>query len=539
MRSLLSTACLGAALLASCAEEPVGLTLDDLAAPSDWPGAPAPPAVLRRITQAQYENVLTDLFGPDLVVPTLVEPDLRIGGLVAVGASAGTFGPRGVESAESAAFAIAKQIVEDPALRAVLPACDLASEACLRDHLVQVGRRLYRAPLTEDQTARVLAVARQAGAALGPEAGLEFGLAMLLQSPAFLFRAELGTDGEAGERALTGLGLASRLSFFLWNSGPDDALLDAAEAGALDTREGLFDHAARMLDDPRARRGIRAFFEDQLELQKLEELKKDPLIFERYTPLLAQDAREETLALLEYMVLDADTDFRDVMTTRETFLSPYLASVYGVPSPTTEGFAQVELPASLGRSGLLGHASILSLHAHAVSSSATLRGKFVRTALLCQVIPAPPVNVDTSIPEPSGNTPTLRDRVAEHLEEPSCAGCHQLTDPIGLGLENFDGMGVWRDLDNSVTIDASGEIDGVAFERPAELSRAIRDHPNFSPCLVQTMVRYATGAIEPTEAEAALDLLSDRFAEPHGHRARTLILELVMSPMFRRVGAPE
>ncbi len=539
MRTLVPAIAVAAALFSGCADEPVGLTLDDLAAASDWPNTPSAPAALRRLTQDQYDHVLHDLFGPDLVVPTLAEPDLAIGGLTAVGASAGSFSPRGAESVEDAAFSMAAQIVANPALRSVLPACDAAEASCLRDTLAQIGRRLYRAPLTGEQLDRVVDVATQAGTVLGADGGLEFGLATLLQSPHFLYRSELGPDGTSGDRELSGVELASRLSFLLWDTAPDEALLDAAEAGELDTREGLFDWAVRMLDDARARRGIRSYFADHLGLESLDGLKKDPLVFERYSTQLADDAREETLSLLEWMVLDADADFRDVMTTRETFLSPYLASLYGVPSPSTEGFAQVQLPAELGRAGLLGQAAFLASNAHAVSSSATLRGKFVRTNLLCQAIPAPPVDVDTSIPEPSGTAPTLRDRVAEHLEEPSCAGCHRLMDPIGLGLENFDGIGVWRERDNGVVIDPSGSLDGTTFDTPLALGKAVREHGNFPSCTVRTLARYATGRIEPDDADAALDLLTSRFTETHGHRARALILELVMSPVFRRVGAPE
>jgi len=514
-----------------------GLTLDDIAAEDAWPTAQVPQAALRRLTHAQYDNSLHDLFGPELIVPELAEPALVVGGLQAVGSSAGSFSPRGAESAEEAAFAMARQIAEDAALQAPLPACDTTTEPCLTDVISQVGRRLYRRPLTSDEIDRVLAVAAAAQSALGDAGGLEFALATLLQSPKFLYRTELG-DG-TGERALTGPELASRLAFFLWDAAPDDALLDAAVAGELDTREGLFDWASRMLDDERARRGIRAYFDDQFELHDLEGIKKDPLVYDRFISSLGASAREETLALLEYIVMDADIDYREVMTTRETFIDPYLASLYGVPAPTTEGFARVALPPELGRAGLLGKASVLALQAHTTSSSATLRGKMVRTTLLCQPIPAPPVDVDTSIPEPSGTTPTLRDRVAEHLENPSCAACHELMDPIGLALENYDGIGRWRDRDNGAPIDASGTLDGASFEGPLDLGRTIRDHEDFGPCAVRTLTRYATGQVEPGNAKPALAFLSSRFSDVHGHRMRPLMLELVMSPLFRRVTAPE
>lgn len=527
-----------AAVVGLCGCDGAGLTIDDLAPPEAWPKAELPEAALRRLTHAQYDHVLHDLFGPQLTVPTLAEPDLAVGGLHSVGASAGSFSPRGAESAEEAAFAMAAQIVADPTLRERLPRCEPSDDACLRLTITRVGRHLYRRALTEVEVDRVLSVAVAARQALGDDAGLEFALATMLQSPHFLYREELG-DGSGDVRTLSAMELASRLAFLLWDSGPDTLLYLAAERGDLDTREGLFAQAARMLDDPRARRGIRAYFSDQFELDALDEMTKDPIVFDRYAPDLGPSAREETLSLLEYMALDADADFRDVMVTRETFINPYLASLYGVPAPSPDGFARVELPESAHRRGLLGHASFLSLQAHNVSSSATRRGMSVRTTFLCQAIPAPPVNVDTSIPEPSGMTPTLRDRVAEHLEEPSCAGCHRLMDPIGLGLENYDGIGHWRDNDNGAPIDASGEIDGVRFAGPAELAQAIRDHRNFPDCTVRTLTRYATGRVEPDGAEAALDLLTERFTGAHDHRFRPLLMELIVSPLFRQVGAPE
>ena len=283
---------------------------------------------------------------------------------------------------------------------------------------------------------------------------------------------------------------------------------------------------------------MRNFFDEYLKLYELEDLNKDPKLFEHYSTLLGPDAREETLRLMEHVVFDADFDFRDVMTTRETFVNPRLAALYNIPAPSPEGFSFIELPLATGRAGLLGHASLLSSNSHAVSTSATLRGMMVRTVLLCQEIPPPPVNVDTSIPEPSGDTLTLRDRVDEHLENPTCRGCHLLTDPIGLGLENFDSVGRFRELDNGAVIDPSGEVDNVAFGDARELGEAIRDHPSFSPCLVRTLTRYATGRVETGDERALLDVLSARFAAG-GHQVRPLLIEIVMSPMFRNAGTPK
>lgn len=492
----------------------------------------------RRLTHAQYENILVDIFGPDLVIAELAEPDVAVSGLVAVGASAGSFSARGVESLEEAAYVIAEQAIETPSIRERVLDCDPADRACVEGVVTSVGRRLWRRPLEADEVTRIADIADQAGAALeSADQGVVYALAALLQSPNFMFRVELGAaEGEG--YAFTDLDLANRLAFFLWNTAPDDALLDAALAGELSSDEGLRAQAERMLDDARARRGMRAFFSDFLELEGLDDLAKDPTLYEHFSTLLGPDAREETLLLWEYFVFDGALDYRDMLTTRETFVNPRLAALYDVPAPVREGFGYVVLPEDGGRAGLLGHASLLNLHGHPRSTSATLRGAAVRKTLLCQTIPPPPVDVDTSIPEPSGDVQTLRDRVAEHLENESCAGCHNLMDPIGLGLENFDGVGRWRETDRGFDIDASGELDGVFFADPIELGQAVRNQGDLSRCLVRTLARYANGRVETWDEVDHVWILDDRFAA-HDYRVKPLLLEIVMSPLFRNAGAPQ
>jgi hypothetical protein len=525
---------LPALLLAACTDG--ALTLADMAPADSFESLQPGPAAMRRLTASQRTNALHDLFGEELVIPVISEPDVVQGGLPSVGASASTYSPRGVESLEDASYEIAAQVQHDR-LPGGVGDCALAEPACTSEVIAGWGRLIWRRPLTAEEQTRLEGIATAASAALGgAEHGVTYAIAALLQSPNFLYRVELGQPG-AGPRRLTDLELVTRLAFFLWNTTPDDGLLKAAEAGEVATDEGLFTLVSRMLDDERARRGIRNLFTEAFELQELDHLFKDPTIFEHFSTELGPDAREETLRLLEYASLDAGWDYREVMTTRESFINPRLAAIYGVPAPAEGVFAPITFSEDAGRVGLLGHASFLNLNAHAVSSSATRRGEAVRVRLLCQSIPAPPVNVDTSIPEPSGTTLTLRDRVAEHLTEPTCASCHLLTDPIGLGLENYDALGRWRDLDNGAVIDPTGDLDGVPFNNPAELAAAIGAHQAMPGCLVRTMARYATGRVETDDERSWLKTLTERF-ELHGYEVRPLMLELVMSPMFREVGPP-
>jgi hypothetical protein len=367
--------------------------------------------------------------------------------------------------------------------------------------------------------------------------GLTYGVAALLQSPNFLYRVEYGEpDPEAPAlRRLTGVELATRLAFFLWNTTPDDALLDAAETGALDTPEGLAMQAERMLEDPRARQGVRAFFDDMLHLYLLEDLEKDPTVFVAMNPEVGPAAREETLLGLEAIYAE-DGDYRSFYTTSRTFVDRRLAAIYNVRAPEREGFGEVELPREGGRRGFLGQVGFLAPNAHVVSSSATRRGMFLREVILCQSIPAPPAGVNTSIPEPDADARTLRERVAVHLEDPTCAGCHRLMDPIGLGLENFDGLGVWRTSDGGATIDPSGDLDGEAFADAWELGAAVAEHPRVGTCLAETMLRYATGRAIGEGEEDEVDYLGARMGLA-GHAMKALQRDIVNSPSFRNVGA--
>ena len=512
----------------------------DAARPPPAPLVPAP-AATARLTQAQYAHVIADVFGDDIVVPGPLEPDVALDGLWAIGAARTTISPRGVELYEAAAYAIAEQVLGDPARRRRVLACEPGPQdtACLGQVIAKLGRRLWRRPLTESELSGLVALALDAENTLGdPRQGLTFALAALLQSPWFLLRPVTPDMAPAGEAVvLDGWAWANRVAFFLWDSGPDEGLLAAAEAGALDLPASRAAWVTHLLDDPRARRGMRAFFNDYLKLRELDGLFKDPQVFTRYTPELGPMAREETLATLEHLVFDAQADYRAAFTGHTTFLNRKLAAIYGVPAPAAAGFARTELPADGPRAGLLGQASILAQNAHPVSSSATLRGRFIRETLLCGVIPPPPADVDTSLPEPNADLPTLRDRVAIHMTGPSCAGCHQIMDPIGLGLENFDGIGRYRTLENGALIDASGVLDGQAFEDALALGEAVAAHPQLAPCLTRKLYSYAVGHA-PTAGEAGELARLEATFEQKGYQIKALLAAIALSPGFGTIAPP-
>lgn len=502
------------------------------------PATALPAPVLRRLTQAQYRNAIHDVLGPDLVIPSGLEPDEAAGGLFSIGAGATTISPRGVEQYEASAYQIADQVMADAALRDRLVPCAPAAvrdDACAKTALEAAGRRLWRRPLSADEATALVAIAGQAAETLGDfYQGVGFGLAAELQSPSFLFRAELGEpDGDG--RVYTDWELASRLSFFLWNTTPDDTLLDAAAQG-LDP-DAFAVQVDRLLADPRARDGVRDLFTEQLQLYKLDDLTKDPAIYLHMSADVGPSAREQTLADVEDLVFE-DGDWRDFFTSRRTHVDRKLAAIYEVRAPAREGFGVAELPEDGPRAGFTGQVSFLALAAHPSSSSATLRGKFIREVLLCQQMPDPPADVNTMIPEPSPDAPTLRDRVAIHLSDPFCASCHLQMDPIGLGFEHFDGLGGWRETDDGATLDVTGDLDGEAFDGAIELGRLLSQHERVGPCLSRTIYEYANGRVRTDEEGAAVDWHAAAF-EASDFRVLTLLRDIATSESFRRIGELE
>jgi len=501
---------------------------------------PEPP-VLRRLTSDQFHNSIRDLLGDDLYIPEHLEPDLRAGGLLQVGAAKAALSPRGTENFEQAAYVLAEQAL-GPERRDPLVPCTPAGtvdSGCAEAFVSSFGRRAWRRPLTGDELQELTAIADQSAATLGDfYAGLEFALAGLLLAPEFLYRIDLGETDPSGnwERRYTDFEMASRLSFLLWNSTPDDELLDAAERGELTEEQGLREQLDRLLSSPRSREGLRSWFADFLQLRDLQDLYKEPSVFMHMSDTLGASAREETLLTFEVLALEEEGDLRDLLTTRRTFLNRELAALYDMRSPAREGFAETELDPDRPRQGLLGQASFLSLHAHPVSSSPTLRGRFLREVLLCQELPGALADVDTSIPPVSEEARTLRERVHRHLEDPACGSCHRLMDLPGLGLEHFDGIGRYRATEEGVAIDASGELDGVLFEDASGLAVAMHDHPDFVPCAVQTLVRYATATEESANQRDGLDWLAEQFAL-RKHRLEDLVDDLVTSALFRQAGS--
>jgi hypothetical protein len=365
--------------------------------------------------------------------------------------------------------------------------------------------------------------------------GLAVALEGLLLAPQTLFVTDRAEPDPAREglAKLDDFSLASRLSFFLWNAAPDDALLRAAERGELASREGLARTVDRMLASPRLETGVRAFFDDMLRFDDLAVLAKDPRIYPSFGAETVADAREQTLRTLVDHLVVRERDYRTLFTSRDTFLSPSLAVVYGVAAPP--GWTAYTSPPDSGRAGLLTQVSFLAAHAHPGRSSATLRGKALRELLLCQTVPRPPPNVDFSLLEDADSRlKTARERLDVHRTNPVCAGCHKITDPIGLAFEHFDGAGQYRATEHGAAIDASGVLDGRGFADLAGLSQAVHDHPQVPACLVKRVYAWATGGPTQPADKPMLEWLGGRFADG-GYRLPELMRTVALSSAFATV----
>lgn len=493
---------------------------------------------VRLLTTEQYVNTIRYFFGPDIKVDVSFAPLARTEGLLAAGAAVAGISGSQTEIYQKAAAVVAEQVFS-PARRAALLPCkpkaeNKADNACAEHFLRDVTSYLYRVPESKERIAALVAKAGESANILGDfYAGLQFVLEGVLLSPNVLFVAS-DNESAADENAptkLDGIALATRLSLFLWNAAPDPTLRRAALKGELSTERGLARTVDAMLASPRLEDGVRAFLDDMFYFDDFHTLSKDAASYPYFVGESLRDAREQTLRTAIDHLINKNLDYRDLYTTRETFVTPALALVYGVP--TTPGWRHIVFPPEAHRDGILTHVSFLALHSHATRTSPTLRGKALREILMCQPVPPPPGNVDFSALEnPDPKIKTTRERVALHLSNPVCAGCHKVTDPIGLALENFDGAGKYRDSESGAPIDATGNFDGKTFSDVRGLSEAVRNHPALPGCFVTRAMGYAVGVPTAGRLKPEITDLTKSFAAD-GYRTRGLLRAIALSPAFR------
>ena len=486
---------------------------------------------LRRLTKFEYANTVKALLNVDPSPTNDLPPD-EVTDAFSNNAGVLTVSALHAEKYVLASEALAKAAVAN---LATLTGCDVAKtgeDACAAQFAKSFGRRTFRRPTTAEDEQLLLA-AYNAGKTGGSYAeGIEVMIRAALQSPHFLYRLELTpSPSNAPLVPLSQFELATRLSFLLWSTGPDDALLDAAAASQLMTKEQVAAKARAMLKDPKARVAITQFYNEWLGTSRLDITSKDPTLFPQASQAVIDAMSLEMPAFLQNLLWSGDHKVSSLFTSNVAFVTPALAPIYGVAAPAGSGPQMVTLPPEQGRAGLLTQAGFLAVQAHPDQTSPVLRGKFVRSRLLCTPPPPPPPDINITPPKP-GDAATARERFSAHQDVgASCNGCHQLMDPIGFAFENFDALGQYRTTENGKTIDVSGEI--VAADDPAlagkfngvrELADKLAGSKQVRDCVATQWFRYASGRNEASADACSLGTLQEAFDASGGD-----LLELIVN----------
>lgn len=408
-------------------------------------------------------------------------------------------------------------------------------DECATQILSTLTRRAYRRPVTKTDLERPLEFFRQARDISGFDAGIELALSAVLVSPEFLFRVERDPKdvGAAESYSLSDVELASRLSFFLWSTSPDDQLLDTAVVGKLHEPEILEEQVRRMLADERSSTLVTNFASQWLYLRNLAAIRPDMRLFPDFDDNLRQAFRQETELFFE-SILREDRSVLDLLSADYTFLNERLARHYGIPEVYGSRFRRVDLANDVMRGGLLRHGSVLTVTSYATRTSPVIRGKWILDNILGVPPPPPPPNVPTLEEGVIGKNLSVRERLSQHRENPVCAGCHQLMDPVGFALENYDAVGRWRSVEEDKPIDSSGGLpDGSEFDGIEGIERALLARPEiFAGVLAEKLLTYGLGrGVEHYDAPAIREVVRDARADDY--RLSALILGITKSTPFQ------
>lgn len=404
-----------------------------------------------------------------------------------------------------------------------------ASRACAEQFVGTLGRRLFRRPLSTEELSRYANVVTTA-----PDfaAGVKLATRTLLASPHFLYRSELGVAQPDGTFRLTGFEVATALSYSLWSTTPDEALLDAAAQGRLETRADVEREARRMVRDSRARDALKTFATQWLGIERLATVDKAPALFPSFTPELRASMAAETPAFFEHVVFDGTGRFDELLTANYSVVDATLARHLGT------GTGRVEVPA-VRAAGLLGHSSVLTSYAHSDQTSPVKRGVFVREHLLCQEFPTPPANAG-GVPRVDPNA-TTRDRFRQHSADPSCRACHQYIDDVGFGFEGFDAIGSARSVENGKPVDTTGELKDVeafgvgttsAFTTLPQLGAQLAASRRAKACFATMVFRATHGRLE-LEA-CAVEPIADAFLRSNGDVKEAFVQTLASDQFLHR-----
>jgi len=426
---------------------------------------------------------------------------------------------------------------QETASRKKIFICDPNSgAACVEKIVGNLAHHAYRRPVTKQETASLLkfvAMAKANGQTV--EQGIQLALEAMLVSPHFLFRIEHDTrpTDAAAVHPVTDVELASRLSYFLWSSMPDDELLGLAEAGKLRAAGVLDAQVKRMLADERSSALAENFAGQWLELRNLDVVKPDPQKFPAWSPELRDAMKTETRMFFDYMLRE-NRPLGEFLDARYTFLNERLAKHYGIAGVTGPEFRKVDLTTDQ-RGGILSQGSVLTVSAYPTRTSVVIRGKYILNNILGSPPPPAPGNVPPLDEEAVGVAASLRQQMEAHRADPSCAVCHNKMDPLGFGLENYDAIGHWRTMDGKFPVDSSGTLpNGKTFSTPAEMRSVFQSQlPAFSRCITEKMLTYSLGRGLSAADRRTVDEI-DRKVTASGYGFQTLVYEIVRSLPFQQ-----
>ena len=489
------------------------------------------PSVVRRLTSAQYANTVDELFGEMVTAHHQFPKTVATSGFTSY-AGPNSVSASSVEVIMETTESIAKEVAEN--IGQIAP-CQASIGECMTAFLEKFGPKIYRRALSPDekQTLLDLHLTLPENASYADRVAIL--VEAMLQSPQFLY-----IDPEAGEPVvgvqgvakLSSYALASRLSYFLWDSMPDAALLQRASLGNLNDPDAIWDEVDRMLKDPRARAMVARFHREWLHLYRLPGLEKDPSIYPLYDGKLAEAMAEEIDRVATHIVFETPGHFRNLLDTTLTFVNPKLAQLYQTPYDPANGSAWVESDLGSERKGILNRAAFAAVHAYPHASSPIHRGHFILENLLCQKMVIPPFEISELPEAPNG---TVRDRLKMHSEDPVCASCHERMDPLGLAFEHLDGIGNWRDTyADGQPVNAQGTLvsPSLSFKNAASLSDQLKTLELVQDCYATQWTRYALGRSEQEADACSLEAIRKSF-KLGGGTVQGLIHAITQSDSFR------
>ncbi len=489
-----------------------------------------------RLTRLEYERTLRTVLGDAIV------DELRLDHLPSDG-TAGPFASNAFfdvnDDGVEAYRAVAESVGEIVMIHADdLLGCDGAAPDCVDLFLTRLGTSFYRRPLDGAELTAYRALFEQAASAGTYADGVRLVITAFLQAPSFLYRIEVGVPSRRdGVRELTGYELATRLSFFLWKSGPDQALLDAAEAGLLDTPQGVESEARRLLSDPRADLTIARFHTEWLGVDDLMNHRVDDTRYPTFEDV-KDDMLLETETFALHVFRTGDARLETLLTAPYSFMTPELAQHYGIDEALEPGtMSQVMLDPS-ERAGILTHASFITSHGNDPASAAVHRGKAIRERLLCLSLPPPPAVNTIIAPDP---TLSSRQQLEQKTSPTACATCHQLMNPLGFPFEHYDVVGAFRELDGPHPIDASGTVVGTDVDGDVDgaidLAGRLAQSEDVHRCVARQWFRFALGRSDAEQDEPSLEAAYQRYRDS-GDDLRELIIAITTTDAFRLRGVP-